>query len=131
MKTVLGTLSIINVLMGVGLLGLFALGEDVPAVVALLGVGLFIQAGYTLTYMTRSLRILEPWSLRALLAGQTAALVVGLFGLATSALYNINPPAGDHEYGPLTVGMLIALQAGVALWVFGVDRHSESPVHQA
>ena len=131
MKTVLGTLSIINVLMGAGLLGLFTLGEGVPAVVALLGVGLFIQAGYTLTYMTRSLRILEPWSLRAPLVGQTAALVVGLLGFATSALYNIDPPGGDHEYGPLTVGMLIALQAGVALWIFGVDRHSKSPVPQA
>ncbi len=125
MKTVLATLSVINGLMGLTLLGLFLVTDDTPLVVAALGVGLLIQAGYTLAYMAGALDALEPWSLRALLVGQTVAVLVGFFGFVASALYNVDPPAGDHEYGPLTIGALIAMQASVALWIFAVKGRPE------
>ncbi len=73
MKLVLGTLSIINGLMGLTLLGLFALADGDPAIVAGLGVGLLIQGGYTLAYMGGLFDAFEPWSLRALIAFQAAA----------------------------------------------------------
>ena len=130
-RTVLATLSIVNGLMGVLLLGLSALADGMPAIVTFLGIGLLIQAGYTLAYLGGILDRFEPWSLRALLAGQTLALVVGLLGFASSALFNINPPGGDNEYGPLTVGALIAMQAGVALWIFAVGAGRERAVHQS
>ncbi|GMQ84564.1 MAG: hypothetical protein BMS9Abin07_0128 [Acidimicrobiia bacterium] len=123
MKTVLAALSVINGLMGLTLLGLFVVTADTPLVVAALSIGLLIQAGYTLAYMAGVLDARHKWSLRALLAGQTVALLVGFFGFASSALYNINPAGGDYEYGPLTVGALIAAQAAVALWIYAVvDR---------
>lgn len=125
MKTVLATLSVINGLMGLTLLGLFLVTGDSPLVVAALGVALLIQAGYTLAYMAGALDDLEPWSLRALLVGQTVAVLVGFFGFVASALYNVDPPAGDHEYGPLTIGALIAMQASVALWIFAVQGRPE------
>ncbi len=125
MKTVLATLSVISGLMGVTLLGLFLVTDDTPLVVAALGVGLLIQAGYTLAYMAGALDALEPWSLRALLVGQTVAVLIGFFGFVASALYNVDPPAGDHEYGPLTIGALIAVQASVALWIFAVHSRPE------
>lgn len=128
MKTVLATLSIINVLMGAALLGLLAFTQGTPPVVAALGIGLLIQAGYTLAYLGGFLDAFEPWSLRALVAGQTVALVVGALGFISSGLYNLNPPGGDYEYGPLTVGFLIALQAAVALWVFAMPRRSAARV---
>ncbi len=128
MKTMLVTLSIINALMGVALLGLILFSEDVPPVVAGLGIGLLIQSGYTLAYMTGLLRAFEPWSLRALVAGQTVALIVGVLGFVSSGLYNIDPPNGDYEYGPLAVGTLIAFQAAVALWVYAVPTRSEARV---
>ena len=131
MKTVLATLSVINGLMGLTLLGLFLLTDDTPLVVPALGVGLLIQAGYTLAYMAGVLDTLEPWSQRALLAGQTVAVLVGFFGFVTSAVYNVDPPGGDYEYGPLTVGARIAMQASVALWIFAVqDRPERARVAQ-
>ena len=118
MKTVLGTLSMINLVMGAALLGLAAFTTDMPPLVTALGLGLLIQAGYTLAYMAGRLDRFQPWSLRALLAGQTVSLLVGFFGFVSSALYNVNPPNGDYEYGPLTVGVLIAFHAAAALWIF-------------
>lgn len=124
MKTVLGTLSVMNALMGVGLLGLFVASEDVPPVVVAIGLGLLIQAGYTLAYMAGRLDSFAPWSLRALIVGQTVAVVVGAVGFLTSAVYNINPPGGDPEYEPLTVGALISFQASVALWIYAQPSRS-------
>jgi len=104
MKTVLVTLSLINMALGALLIGLLLVIDGTPVVVVLgLAIGLLIQGAYTLAYVYGRLERFEPWSLRALLVGQTVALVVGLMGFATSALYNIDPPAGDYEYGPLTV----------------------------
>ncbi|MFB3044099.1 MAG: hypothetical protein ACE1Y9_01330, partial [Acidimicrobiia bacterium] len=125
MKTVLLTLSVINGLMGFALIGLFIITDDTPLVVVALGVGLLIQAGFVLAYLSGVLEALEPWSLRAILVGETVALLVGFFGFVSSALYNINPPGGDYEYGPLAVAALIGFHAVVALWVFAIPKQAE------
>ena len=131
MKTVLASLSVINGLMGLTLLGLFLFTDDTPLVVAVLAAGLIFQAGYTQIYAAGMLDAREPWSLRALLAGQTFALLIGFLGFVSSALYNINPPQGDYEYGPLAVGALIAFHAAVALWIFASrDRRERAQVPQ-
>ena len=122
MKTILATLSVINVLMGVMLIGLLLVAEGTPMVVLALALGMLAQGGYTLAYLAGVLEAFEPWSLRALLAGQTVALVAGLVGFASSALYNLNPAGGDYEYGPLTVGALIALQAAATLRIYAVGQ---------
>jgi hypothetical protein len=123
MKTILATLSVINVLMGLMLLGLMFVAEDTPLMVVLaLAIGMLAQGGYTLAYLAGVLGGFEPWSRRVLLGGQTVALVVGLSGFASSALYNLNPPGGDYEYGPLTVGALIALQGAATLWIYAVGQ---------
>jgi hypothetical protein len=127
MRTVLTTLSAINGLMGVLLLGLFFVVDDTPAVVVALGIGMLVQAGYALAYLAGLLNRFEPWALRALIAGQTVALLVGGFGFISSTLHNIDPPGGDPEYGPLTVGALIAFQAAVTLWMFAVRERSRWP----
>jgi hypothetical protein len=127
MRTVLATLSAINASMGIALLVVFAAAEDTPVIVGAFGIGLLIQAGYTLAYVAGRLSRFEPWALRALIAGQTVALLVGGFGFISSALYNIDPPGGDPEYGPLTVGALIAFQAAVTLWMFAIRERSRWP----
>ena len=121
MRTILATLSLINMAMGALLLGLLLVtdGTPVPVVLAL-ALGMLIQGSYTLAYIFDRLEQFEPWALRALLVGQTVALVVGVMGFASSALYNINPPTGDYEYGPLTVSALIALQALATLGAYAV-----------
>ena len=125
-KTVLATLSVIGGVLGLFLIGLFGFTEGNPLLVLALGLGLVIQGVYTLAYMTGRLETFEPWSLRALLAGQTIALLTGLLGFVSSALYNINPPEGDYEYGPLTVGAVITVQAVTALWVYALRNRAES-----
>ena len=122
MRTVLATLSVINGLMGFALIGLFIITDGTPPIVVALGVGLLIQAGIVLAYMSGVLEALEPWSLRAILVGETVALLVGFFGFVSSTLYNINPPGGDYEYGPLAGAALIGFHAGVALWVFAIPE---------
>lgn len=127
MRTVLATFSAINALMGTFLLVLSATAVDTPIIVGALGIGLLIQASYTLAYLAGLLSRFEPWARRALIAGQTVALLAGGFGLISSTLYNIDPPGGDPEYGPLTVGALIVFQAAVTLWVFAVRERSRWP----
>jgi hypothetical protein len=124
-RTILITLSIINASMGLFLLGLFLIAGDTPVVVVLLGLGLLTQAGYTLAFLSGFLDGLKPWSLWALLAGQSVALVIGFVGFASSALYNVDPRNGDYEYGPLAVGALIAIQAATTLWLYGFRERSE------
>ncbi len=129
MKTILATLSAVDVLMGVLLLVVFGATDDTPLVVLALGIGMLIQAGYTLAFTAGLLAAIEPWSSRALLAGQTVALLVGSFGFLSSALYNISPTGGDYEYGPMAVGAMIALHAAVTLWMFAIrptSAHTEA-----
>lgn len=126
MNTILGTLSALNGAMGLGLVGLFLFADDNPLIVLAIGAGLIVQAGYTIAFMNGRLDGFGNWSLRLLIVGQTAALVVGFLGSVSSARYNLSPTNGDYEYGPLAVGALIASQAAVALWIFAV-RPSLAP----
>ena len=128
MKTVLATLSLITGSIGVFLLVMFLVASAPPAVVFALGIGMLIQAGYTLAYLSGRLAGFEPWAQRLLIAGQTMALLVGSFGFLSSILYNVAPPGGDYEYGPLTVGALIAIQAATALWMHAFRSPRPEPV---
>ena len=125
MKTVVATLSTINVAMGIFLMGLFVFTlSDAPVALIMLAVGLTIQGGYTLWYLTSFSRALEPWSLRALLAGQTIAVLVGSLGFVTTTVNTLlrPPPVADPEYGPIVVGALIAAQAVATLYVYVVSN---------
>ena len=96
----------INVAMGLFLMGLFVFTENNPPIVPMLAVGLTIQSGYTLWFMTRRAKGLEPSSLRVLLAGQTLAALVGGYGFVITTVNNLlrPPPGADPEYGPIAVG---------------------------
>jgi len=132
-KAVVATTSVINLMMGVFLFGLFATTNDMPRAVPMLALGLVVQGGYTLVYLAGGLGRFEPWSIRALLAGETVALSVGTLGFATTAVNNIlgYPLGPDPEYGPLTVGALIVIQAMATLIVFvrlAPSRDKREPV---
>jgi hypothetical protein len=117
MRTVLATLSVINVAFGLFVGALFFLTESNPIVVLLLAVGLTTQGGYTLWYMSRRSGSSEPWSSRVLLTGETIALLIGVGGFTIAVINNINPANGDYEYGPIAVVGLIAAQAFAALLI--------------
>ena len=120
MRTVLATISGVNIVVGALLGMMFVAADDVPPVVLAIAMGLLAQGAYTVAYQTGYLHRLEPWSGRLLLGGETVALLVGTFGFAASAVTNINPKGGDYEFAPLAVGLLIAFHAGVALWMYAL-----------
>ena len=118
MRTVLATLSVINIVFGLFLMALFLSTEDNPPLVLFLAVGLITQGGYTLWHMSRRSGSSEPWSSRVLLTGETIALLIGVGGFTIAVINNINPANGDYEYGPIAVGGLIVAQAFAALLVY-------------
>lgn len=131
MKTVLATLSTINGAMGLFLAGLYVLTDSHVPMVMILALGLIIQGGYTLAHLSGRLQRFEPWSLRALLVGETVALVAGGLAFVASGLRNVAPPNGDYEYGPFVVGALIAAQALAALVVYTNVSIRRSPTPSA
>jgi hypothetical protein len=131
MKTVLATLSTINGAMGLFLIGLYVLTDNHPPMVLILALGLIIQGGYTLAHLSGRLQRFEPWSVRALLVGETVALVAGGLAFVASGLRNVGPPNGDYEYGPFVVGALIAAQALAALVVYTNVSIRRSPTPSA
>lgn len=131
MKTVLATLSTINGAMGLFLAGLYVVTDNTPPIVIILALGLIIQGGYTLAHLMGRLEQFQPWSMRALLVGETVALVIGGLAFVASGLRNVAPPNGDYEYGPFVVGALIATQALAALVVYTNVNIRRSPTPSA
>lgn len=120
MRTVLATLSVINLVFGLLLIALFSFTEDNPPLLLILAIGLIAQGGYTLWHMSGRSASGEPWTSRILLTGETIALVIGGGGFTIAVINNINPTNGDYEYGPIAVSGLIAAQAVAALYIFAV-----------
>lgn len=114
MRTVIATLSAINVVAGVGLLALAALLEA-PLLVVAIGVGMISQGGYTLLYVAGTLQRWTAISRQLLLVGSTLALAVGGVAFTQSILYNIQPPNDDPEYGPMSMAFLITVHAVAVL----------------
>ena len=120
MRTVVATTSIINVGFGVFVTGLFILTDNNPWVVLAIGLGLIVQGGYTLAYMSGRLGA-EPWATRGVLAGQTVAMTVGLGAGVIGVIETLTLDTTGHpEYGPMAAAGLITLQAVSALYVYGI-----------
>jgi hypothetical protein len=127
MKTVVTTLSVLNITAGVALAVLGVVMDGTPPIVFALSAVLLIQGGYTLAYMggllgSRLAQVLE-------LTGSTLALVVGGVASVGAAIANIDAVGGDPEYAPMAVAMLIAAHGLASLVAFagrrsvGVDAH--------
>ena len=126
-KTALTTLSIMNIVFGLFVLGLFVFVDDTPVLVLLLGLGLIIQGAYTLVFMGAGLARVEPWATRALLAGQTVALLIGVAAFTVSTVNNLDPLVGDRVFGPMAAGGVIAAQAATALYLYAI-RGEPAPI---
>lgn len=126
MKTVLVTLSVVNVAMGVFLAVMYLVTVGNPLMMLMLALALMVQGGFTLVYLSGLFDGGEPWSLRAQLVGSTLALLVGAGGLLTSIINNVlrPPPGADVEYGPMFVAGLFAAHAVASLYTFVVGGHS-------
>lgn len=116
MKTVVTTLSVLNVAAGVGLAVLAAFVEGTPPMVFALSAVLLVQGAYTLAFMAGVLG--SGFAQVVELAGSTLALVVGGVATVGAAIANIDPVNGDPEYAPMAVAMLIAAHGLASLVAF-------------
>ncbi|MBC7788644.1 MAG: hypothetical protein H7Z74_01750 [Anaerolineae bacterium] len=117
MKIAIAVLSAINLTAGIGLIGAWITlpSSDIPVIVLFTGLALAVQGGFTLLYLSRPAASWRALAARLMIAGETAAIAAGGLAALTGFLYNLKPRNGDFEFGPMSLGVLMAMQAVAAL----------------
>ena len=114
LKPLVTIASFANVAGGLVLIATWAaMWQHVPIVVLFIGASLFIQGLYTILYLRGDL---ERWGnipTGALFAGESLSLCVGAGGLVQAIIHNMNN--ADMEMAPVLAGILMLVQAGLAL----------------
>lgn len=106
--------SVVNIVGGVVLIATWAtMWQHVPIVVLFIGGSLLIQGLYTTLYLRGDLKRWGDLATGALFAGETLAACVAAVGLFQGIMRNINN--ADMEMAPVIAGLLMLVQAGVAL----------------
>jgi hypothetical protein len=114
MRTVVATLSAIEVAGGGALLTLAVLTETLgPGVFAAV---LIVQGGFTLLLLAGAFRRFAEPARHLQLAGSAAAVFVGLAGFAYGFLSNL--AATDPEYAPMTLLLLVAMHGLASIAAF-------------
>ncbi|MFL5553989.1 MAG: hypothetical protein ACJ770_14440, partial [Gemmatimonadaceae bacterium] len=114
LKMLLMLASIANCAGGVVLLATWAtMWQRVPVIVLFIGGSLLIQGGYTILWLRGDLDAWGDLSTGALFAGEGLAACIGLGGLIEAIIHNMN--SADLEMAPVLAGLLMLLQAGLAL----------------
>ena len=108
MKTIVASLSTLNLAAGSGLAVLYVIETSPSLLVLALSGTLLIQGGYTLALILGLFRSHNDTARHLQLTGSTLALAVGTVGFVTGFLANIAPVNNDPEYGPMTIALLIA-----------------------
>jgi hypothetical protein len=113
-KLLLMLASIANCAGGLVLIATWAtMWERVPIIVLFIGASLLIQGGYTILYLHGDLNRWGDLATGALFAGEGLAGLVGLGGLIQGIIHNVQN--ADQEMAPVLAGVLMALQAILAL----------------
>lgn len=119
LKTLLTLSSAINVAGGFVLIGAFGVNlatdpqHHVPPIVFAIGASMLIQAVYTIGYLNGWWERWGEIATGALLAGQAISGCVGL-GMVVTTILAV-PERGDFEAAPLVAGLLIGVNALIAL----------------
>ena len=87
--------------------------QRVPLIVLFIGGSLLIQGAYTILYLHGDLDRWGGVATGALFAGEGLALCVGAGGLIQGIIHNTN--TADMEMAPVLAGLLMLVQAAVAL----------------
>jgi len=114
LKLLLMFASAANVAGGLVLIGTWAsMWQRVPIIVLAIGGSLLIQGAYTILYLRGDLARWGDLPTGAFFAGEALSAVVGAGGLIQSVAHNINN--ADMEMAPVLAGLLMLVQAGLAL----------------
>jgi len=128
MRTVIATLSVINILAGAGLAVLFFVDSS-PSVVAVLSAALMVQGIFTVAVLVGAVGRHPEVTRHIQLAGSTLAFVVGSVGILTGMATNLAANNTDPEYGPTTIAMLLAMHGLFSLVAFG-SSHGDAATFQ-
>ncbi|HEX6220408.1 MAG TPA: hypothetical protein VF115_04900 [Acidimicrobiia bacterium] len=117
MKTVVNTVSILNVVTGLTLAVFSQVAMPLSRVIPLVALGLATQGAFTL-WVALTKPGAPGWR-QILLGGQTLALVAGIIGLFNATVTGLS--SKDLEYGPLAIVTLMTVQAATTLYVFAAS----------
>jgi len=114
--------SIANCAGGLVLIGTWAtMWQRVPIIVLFIGGSLLIQGAYTILYLRGDLARWGDLATGALFAGEALSAVVGAGGMIQGEIHNMN--TGDAEMAPVLAGLLMLVQAVLALlYLLVTDR---------
>lgn len=118
LKTALFVLSIINAAFGLFLTGAYFFANPdggIPFIALATGIALIIQGGYTVLYAGGGLEAWHEMATQLFVSGETASILAGGLAALQGVLYNLHPRNGDYELAPMTLGILMAVQAIVGL----------------
>jgi hypothetical protein len=118
--------SIANCVGGLVLIATWAsMWQRVPIIVLFIGASLLVQGGYTILYLHGDLERWGQLATGALFAGEGLSLCVGAAGLISGIIHNMR--TSDLEMAPVLAGLLMLVQAGLALsYLVGTDRLSRA-----
>ncbi|MEX1124667.1 MAG: hypothetical protein WD895_02745 [Acidimicrobiia bacterium] len=97
---------------------------DVPNWLALIALGLILQGGYTLVWLSGRLQRWQRWASGLFAAGETTALVAG--AMATFGVLSAFDDS-DPEYAPLMVAVVVAIHGLVGLLAVFTSKE-ETPI---
>ena len=123
--------SVVNIAAGLGLTGVYLKlrsAEDLPVLVLVVGVTLFVQGAYTVGYLRGWWSRFGDRATQLFIAGQCLAALGGALETVHGILYNLHPVNGDQEFGPLTAAILIGTHAVLGL-IFAA-RNESLPVQR-
>lgn len=118
MRTIVATLSVVNVIAGVGLAVLYFVDASPPVVAVASGV-LVVQGLFTLALIGGAFGEHSDVARHIQLVGSTLALLVGAAGMLNGMATSLAANNTDPEYGPMTIAMLLAIHGLFSLLAFG------------
>jgi hypothetical protein len=119
MKTIVATVSLLNLIAGLLLLVAFIVSPGGPPAMLAHAAALVVQGGYALGLLAGAYRRFQDAAVKVQLVGSTLALLVGLIGFSIGLVENSVMAGGDPEYGPMTVALLLAAHGLASLLTFG------------
>jgi hypothetical protein len=122
LKYLVAMASAANILGGIVLMATWAaMSQHVPIIVLFIGAALSIQGLYTTLYLHGDLDRWGQLATGALFAGESLSACVGAAGLIQGVIHNIYN--ADMEMAPVLAGLLMLVQAGLALlYLFVTDK---------
>ncbi len=118
LKTALYFLSLVNAAFGVFLAGAYFFANadgGIPVIALLTGLALIVQGSYTIAWTSGAFRDWEQRATQLFVSGETASILAGGLAAVQGFFYNLHPRNGDYEFGPMGLGIFMAVQAIVGL----------------